>query len=155
MQVTRRSAQSVVDQSCIKMAATLATLPPNFSFTWKWKFTTHPGQFEIGKSETHLCQINQVSYGTTAYKYPKDWFFRASRQFKPEVTFWDKGVPKGCDWDNTFAKRGAQGLGNKGQKQGGKKKGRRVRFGQFGCPWLRPCGSQCRWVLRWVSRYLS
>ena len=43
--VTRRPAQSVVDQSWKKMAATLSTLPPKFSSTCGATLETHAIEF--------------------------------------------------------------------------------------------------------------
>ena len=117
---TRCSAQSVVDQSCIKMAATFSTLPPNFSFTWGCKFRTHHREFEIWQFKAYFCQISQVYPETVCCKYSHDWFFSELLSWKrPIQTRW-------CSWDvinrRQLPQREVKGALEQGSKAGEQEK---------------------------------
>ena len=93
--VTRRPAQSVVDQSWIKMAATFPTLPPIFSFTWWGKTSTRQGLCADWKQGTYWSRTNQCFLLTVSCKCPVYWFFQSSSTVLSGETNKSQGYQRG------------------------------------------------------------
>ena len=113
--VTRRPAQSVVDQSWIKMAATFPTLPPIFSFTWWGKTSTRQGLGAEWKQGTYWCRTNQCFLLTVSCKCPVYWFFQSSSTVLSEETNKSQGTKGVLLVKRNYLERRNQVTGRNGQ----------------------------------------